>query len=432
MRIWSTQTLSIVGSTLAGVGVAVHVYLRTADARWLGALAAVQSVPFLVMAPVLGRLDRYSRRSMLLVGDCIAVVGPAFALVLAVSGRLAVWHLVVAGLLSGVGNAVQSPAASAVVPALVPAASPELLARANGLFQLGPAAGIVIGPAVATPLVAWFGVEAVLLADVATFVIAATATWLTPFDDAPDVRSVKDDRSWRAAFGWLRTDGQALVALLVAMGIVNFLLAFFNIGVLAVATDVGGAPLAGLAVALGGLAMVGSSLLTGRVGVAARPVRVFAVGLSMTGLGCVVTSLRPWFPLVVVGVMIALAPVSILSAGVATVFHTRVPVSMHGRVFAVRGTIARSLDPIGAVIAGFVIAELAAPTMRPGGAGASAVGWLLTVGAARGAALVLLCVGVALTLVAIAIGRSRRLRELDRAPAADAARVRTASSAATA
>ena len=126
---------------------------------------AVTSAPFLVVAPFLARFDRRSRRSMLLAGDCLAASGPVLALALALSGRLAVWHLVVAGLLSGIGNAVQTPAASAVVPALmtVGSDSPELLARANGLFQLGPAAGIVIGPAVATPLVAWFGVQAVLL-----------------------------------------------------------------------------------------------------------------------------------------------------------------------------------------------------------------------------------------------------------------------------
>jgi DHA3 family macrolide efflux protein-like MFS transporter len=417
--ICSTQALSIVGSTLSSIGVAVYVYLETGDPRWLGALMGVTAAPFVVMAPLLALLDRRSRRSMLLLGDCLAATGPVLALTLALAGRLELWHLVVAGLLSGIGNAVQAPAASAVVPALVPSGSPETLARANGLFQLGPAAGIVVGPAVATPLVAWFGVEAVLLVDVVTFAIAVAATLLTPFADAVDERPVADDDgSWRAALGWLWSEGRALVVLLVAMGVVNFLLSFFNVSMLAVSTDVGGAALAGVAVALGGVAMIGGSFATGRVGVATRPVRVFAAALSVTALGCGLAALRPWFPLVVVGVVVALAPVSLVNAGVATLFHTRVPVGLHGRVFAVRSTIARSLDPIGAVIAGLVIAEIAAPAMSDGGAGASAFGWVLTTGPERGAALVLLCAGFGLLVVAIVIGTDRRLRPLDRPPAA--------------
>lgn len=402
----------MVGSTLSGIGVAVHVYLATGDTRWLGLLAAVQAVPFLVAAPFLAHLDRWSRRSMLIAGDCIAAVGPITALVLAMAGRLEVWHLVVVGFIGGMGNAVQAPAASAVVPALV---GPESLARANGLFQLGPAAGTVIGPALATPLVAWFGFESVLAVDVATFMLAVGTTIATPFDDVDDVTAVSDDGSWSAAFGWLRTSGRPLVLLLLAMGLVNFLLSFFNLGLLAVATDVGGAA-AGVAVAFGGVAMIVGSFWIERTGVEERPTRAFAVSLLFIGIGSAITGLRPSFPLVVVGVVVALSPCAILNAGVATLFHRRVPPSMHGRIFAVRSTLARSLDPVGSVVAGFVVASWAAPAMAPGGRLAGPLGPVLGVGEDRGAALVLVLVGVALAGVAGWLAVSRGLAMLNPPP----------------
>jgi DHA3 family macrolide efflux protein-like MFS transporter len=416
-RIWSTQTLSVVGSTLSGIGVAVHVYIETGDPRWLGVLTAFAAAPYVLVAPALGRLDRCSRRAMLLLGDGLAAAGPVIALALAVAGRLEVWHLVLAGFLTGVGNAVQTPSLSAVVPVLVPEASPAVLARANGLFQVGPAAGIVVGPALATPLVAWFGVEAVLVVDVITFVIAVAATAMTRFGADAVVRVAADgsgdDGSWRAAFGWLRSEGRPLLVLLVVMGFVNFALSFFNVSYLALATDVGGAALAGTAVALGGMGMIVGSLMTGSVGLDRRPVRVFAVGLVVMGAGCVTAAIRPWFALVVVGVVIALAPVSMLSAGVATLFQTRVPARMHGRVFAVRSTMGRSLDPIGSAVAGFVIADVAAPTMRAGGAGAGVLGGVLGVGAERGAALVLLVAGLTIGALGCWVGVNGRLGELD-------------------
>lgn len=49
-------------------------------------------------------------------------LGPAVALLLAVSGRLEVWHLLLASMIAGFGNAVQAPAAAASVPQLVDAA----------------------------------------------------------------------------------------------------------------------------------------------------------------------------------------------------------------------------------------------------------------------------------------------------------------------
>ena len=58
--VWAGQCLSTIGSTLSGVGVAVYVYLETGDATWLGVLAAVSALPFLV---VTARSRRASERS---------------------------------------------------------------------------------------------------------------------------------------------------------------------------------------------------------------------------------------------------------------------------------------------------------------------------------------------------------------------------------
>lgn len=415
-RVWATQTLSIIGSTVSAIGVAVHVYVETGDARWLGALTAVAAAPYLLVAPLLGRLDRFDRRTTLIAGDVVAAIGPVLALTLAFTGRLEVWQLVAAGFLTGIGNAVQTPASNAAVPALLDNPSTEQLARANGLFQLGPAAGIVLGPALATPLVAWFGVEAVLLVDVVTFTAAIATVAVTRFADPtvdPRFAGVPDDGSWGVAIGWLRREGRALLALLAAMGVINFLLVFFNVSLLALASDVGGTASAGLVVALGGVAMVAGGLVTGALGVGHRPIRILAIALGSVSAGCVIASLRPSLPFVIVGVMVALAPVTVVNAGMATLFQTRVPASMHGRVFAVRSTISRSLDPIGALVAGIVITDVAAPAMRPGGPAGGLLGDVLGTGAERGAALVMLVTGVALAALALGVASSRRLATLD-------------------
>ena len=337
------------------------------------------------------------------------MVGPATALGLALAGDLEVWHLAVAGFLGGLGTAFQFPAAQASIPALVDA---EVLDRANGLCQLGPAVGVVVGPVLAAPLVAWWGIEAVLLVDVATFGVAVLATWATPFDDVVGETSIDDDGSWRAVRLWLRGDGRPFVTLLGVMAGVNFLLAFFNVSFLVIATELGGVSRAGLALGAGGAAMIVGSLVSAKRGVAADRIGTFSRGMIVVGAGLLFASLFESLFLVVVGVVIALAAVPAVNAAVSTVYHEGVPPSMYGRMFGLRTSLGRALEPLGAVAAGFLVADLAEPAMSSGGALAPTSGVVFGTGPGRGAALVLGGVGTLLVVAGLRLGRSRVRRLL--------------------
>lgn len=414
LTVWFGQTVSTVGSTLSGVGVGVFVFVETGDAAWLGVLAALASIPYVVTAPLLSLTDRWTRRTTMIAADTFAVLAPAAALLLAFAGRLEIWHLAVAGFLGGVGSSFQFPAVQAAIPALV---APDALGRANGLMQLGSAVGIVLGPVLATPLVAWWGIEAVLVADLATFVVAVVATAAVRFDDPPRDPGTVDDGSWSALRAWLAADGRPIVVLLATMAGVNFLLAFFNVSVVVVATELGGVASVGLVMGAAGAAMIAGSLVGARRGVADDRIGTCSFGLVLAGVGFVVASIRPSFPLLVVGVVLALGSVPLLSAAVSTVFHERVPTSMHGRMFGLRTSIGRALEPVGAITAGVVVSRLAEPAMADGGALASSLGPIAGVGPGRGAAVVLLAVGVGLAGAGLRPGASTTRRALRHVPA---------------
>ena len=409
MTVWSGQLLSAIGSSLSGVGVAVYVFVETGSAAWLGVLGALASVPFLLTAPLLTLTDRFSKRSVMIWADTFAVIGPAIAFVLALTGRLEILHLAVAGFLGGVGTSFQWPAAQAAIPALV---EPDVLDRANGLNQLGPAIGIVLGPVLATPLVAWWGIEAVLLVDLITFAIAVGTTLMVPFDDATDASNVADDGSWRALWAWLRTDGRPLIVLLAVMASVNFFMAFFNVSLLVLATELGGVARAGLVLGAGGAAMIIGSLVSARRGVGPDRIGTFSRGLMVAGVGFVIASAYPSFALVIVGVVIALGAVPAVQAAVSTVYHERVPASMYGRMFGLRTSLGRALDPVGAVMSGVVVAHVAEPAMAEGGSLSGSVGAIIGTGTGRGAALVLAIVGLILVWVGAWLARSKIRQQL--------------------
>ncbi len=415
ITIWIGQTASGIGSVVAAIGVAVHVFVETGNAAWLGLLSALTAAPFALTGPLMGLVDRIPRRTTMIVGDAIAASGSVVALALAIAGSLEVWHLAVAGFVGGLGSSFQFPASQAAIPSLV---APEALGRANGLVQLGPAAGIVLGPVVATPLIAWWGVEAVLIVDVITFAIAIGTVIAVRFVDVDDGTASDDTGRWGAVWTYLRGDGRPIATLLLVMAVVNFCLAFFNIALLTIATEVGGVARAGVPLGAAGLAMIATSAVLGSRGVPARPIRAFAIALGGLAAGCLVAASRPSFALVVVGAVVAVVAVPVVQAGVATLFHEHTPSRMHGRVFGLRSAIGRALEPVGSVLAGVVIARAATPSMLDGGALEPVLGPVLGTGAGRGAAVVLVATALAIaTLAAWLVASS--LREAFDAPGVD-------------
>lgn len=413
LTVWFGQTVSFVGSAVSGIGVAVWVYLETGSAAWLGVLAALAALPVLLSGPFLPIVDRVPRRRMMLVADSIASLGTIVALALAVAGRLEVWHVAIAAFVGGVGSTFQFPAFQAAVPLLV---DREALGRANGLNQLGPTLGVVVGPVVATPLVAWWGITAVLVVDVVTFLVALACTVSTRFGGAPELPVTTgtgsvtdvalDDGSWAGVAAFLRGDGRPLVVLLVAMAIANFFLAVFNVAIIGLATTVAGAAQAGLVLGAGGASMLATTILMGAMGVSRRRVRMFAGALVTVGVGCVVAASRPGTAWLVVGVVVALGTVPAVSATLSTIYHERVPPQMQGRVFGLRAAVGRGLEPVGALLGGVVIAAVAEPGMADGALGARTIGRVIGTGADRGAAAVLAVVGLALVAVGVWLARS--------------------------
>ena len=414
--VWAGQTVSAIGSSLSGVGVAVYVFLETGSAAWLGLLTALAALPYVVTGPFMGLVDRFPRRTVMIAADAVAAVGPVVALGLALTGRLAVWHLAVAGLIAALGDSIQVPAAQAAVPALVP---PAALGRANGLVQLGPAVGVVIGPALATPVVAWWGIEAILLIDVATFLVAVTATSLVRFGDATDPTGappVDDDGSWRTMWAWLSSTGRPLLVMLTVSMVVNLCTSFFNVASVALATDVAGPARAGLVFAAGGVAMVVGSLIVGTRGIPRRRVRAAGVSLAVAGIGAVIVGSHPSLQMLIVGTVVLMAAIPVLNAIGATLYHERVPASMQGRVFGIRLAIARALIPVGSLAAGLLVSRVAAPAMSDGGVGARWLGPLIGEGSERGSALVVIAVGLAIALIGAWVARSWVAEALDEQP----------------
>ena len=141
----------------------------------IGTLAAVQTLPFLLLSIPLGLLaDRVSRRRLMVLAEALRALSLVALLAMAVSGHLSIVWLAVLGFIGAVGTVGFSVAAPALVPALVPR---ELLPRANARLELARSAAFAAGPALAGALVSWAGAPAAFVLAAVLSVSAVGVLW---------------------------------------------------------------------------------------------------------------------------------------------------------------------------------------------------------------------------------------------------------------
>ncbi|MDQ6881743.1 MAG: MFS transporter [Pseudomonadota bacterium] len=153
----------------------VAVLALGAGAGEIGLLAALQTLPFLLLSIPLGLLaDRLSRRRLMVVAEGLRALSLVAMLAMVWSGHLSIAWLGVLGFLGAVGTVGFSVAAPALVPALV---SRDLLARANGRIELARSAAYAAGPALAGALVAWAGASGAFVLAAVLSMLAVALLW---------------------------------------------------------------------------------------------------------------------------------------------------------------------------------------------------------------------------------------------------------------
>lgn len=141
----------------------------------IGTLAALQTLPFLLLAIPLGLLaDRNPRRRLMVAAEVLRALSLLALLAMTLTGWLSLAALGVLGFIGAVGTVGFSVAAPALVPALVPA---HQFAVANSRIELARSAAYAAGPALAGALVAWAGASTAFVLAAVLSAAAVALLW---------------------------------------------------------------------------------------------------------------------------------------------------------------------------------------------------------------------------------------------------------------
>ena len=378
--LWSGMCVSLLGDGLFLVAMAWQVYELSNAPAALAMVGISMTVPTIVLLLVGGVVsDRVDRRKVMICADAVRCLAGAVLAVLALSGTLALWHIVVLVAFYGAGAAFFGPAFDSVVPEVLPASE---LPQANSLDQfIRPIALRMLGPAAGGVLIEIVGVGAAFAIDSASFAVSAACVLLmSPRRRRATGAETTLVADMREGFAFVRskvwlwgTFGAAAIAYLLFMGPAEVLLPYV------VKNELGGSAAdLGIVFAAGGLGSVACALIMGQRGIPRRDVTFMYAAwtlatLAVAGYGF---STSVWHLMVA-----SVAFNALETAGTivwATIKQKHVPTVLLGRVSSLDWLISIGLLPLSFALTGPVSGAIGVQATL---VGAAIVGGVITLGA---------------------------------------------------
>ena len=341
--------------TLAAVPIVAVLMLKAGPGE-IGVIAAVQSLPFLLLSIPLGLLaDRMSRKKLMLMSELLRVCALMVLIGAMLLDQISVPLLACVGFLASVGTVGFSVSAPSLVPALV---GSQHLAKANGRLELARSMAFAGGPALAGALIAWMGASTsfVLSLMLSLAAVGFLRQIQEPIRQAPPDRHPWLELKDGAHFVWSHPLLKPILFTSVAWNISWFVLQAIYVPY-AIRTLGMGSSEVGLTMACYGVGMIAGSLMASRM-VSLMPFgKAILLGPFFSVLAASVMASTHWLPSVAVAgfayFLFGFGPI-IWTITSTTLRQSVTPNVMMGRVTAINIVAGTGARPLGALLGGFV------------------------------------------------------------------------------
>ncbi len=409
LLLWSTQSLSALGSSMTGYALVLWLYRESGSALETALLSVCSYAPYVLMSIFAGALsDLWDKKRTMLICDLLAAVSTVGVLVLLKTGQLSPWHMYLLNAVSGLMNTVQQPASEVAATLLVPK---EHYQRTSGLRSLSGSLNTLLHPVLASALFAFSGMDLVIAVDLATFSLAfLTLLFFIRIPKAPESERPRESLLASAGEGlrWLR-GGPLIMYLIFFLACINLVASAYNAALpaLLLSRENGGETVFGLV-----NATVGAASLIGSAAASLLPAskdRVRAICLCLflamsTENFLLAFGRTP--ALWCLGAVLGWLPIPLMNAHMDVIFRTRIPAGMQGRVFSCRNTLQFFTIPVGYLLGGVLVDQVFEPLMS-----AQAGGLLVSLfGSGKGSGAALLFFVLGLSGVAVCLVFYRLLR----------------------
>lgn len=361
--LWFGLVISNSGAWMQMVAQGWLVYELTDSPFYLGLVGTARAFAMIILPPFGGVLaDRVARLRLLKITRFVSLGFALLMAVLVATDLVQVWHIFVLSLLSGMVEAFDQPARTALLPNLV---RKEDLSRAIGLNSAAWQGSALFGPTLAGVLIATVGIEAAFFAHAASYVSVLAALYL--MRDVPEradehliKRGIGED-----LFAGLRyVRSSRMILLLLGLAVVTSvfgrsyqqLLPVFSRDVL----DSGSSGLGIMMSAPGAGTMLGAVLISA-LGDFQHKGRALFLAMLVFSLTIVAFTLSRGFVASVALLFVAGFASLLFNTMLSTMMQLEIEDQMRGRVMSLQTVAFQGFSPFGGLLAGAVATEIGTP-----------------------------------------------------------------------
>ena len=403
--IWSTQSLSQLGSAMTQFALTLWMYEKTGSALSTATLSICTYAPYVIMSIFAGAItDKFDKKKTMLICDLLAALTTVLVFVLYKTDALLMWHLYLINAFSGLMNTVQQPASEVAYALIVPK---EHYQKTSGFQSLSRSLISIGNPLLAAALYGLAGLDVVIAVDLVSFAIAFLALLL--FIRLPEIENkpAENDNVLKLAREGLKflKDTPLILTVILFMSGVNLTASAFDAVLPALVIPTKGNGIYGIVTACSGVAMVLGSFLPMVLPKPKDRVRViYLTMLFALGIENFLLAFSRSTVLWCIGQIIGWIFVPLMAANQNVIMRNNIPMELQGRVYACRNTLQFFTIPIGLFLGGFFVDHICEPFMA---ARSSAPFWTALFGSGKGsgAALMMFILGVGGTLLCVTSGQ---------------------------
>lgn len=365
LLLWSTQTLSSLGSGMTNYALVVWSYGQTGSALSTALLTICTYTPYVLVSIFAGALtDRWDKKKTMLLADSYAALCTVMVLVLLQTGSLRIWHLYLLNALNGLMNTVQQPASDVAISLLTP---PEYYQKVSGLRSFSGSLNSILTPVLATAVLAFAGLRAVIYFDLLTFVIAASVLLFFIKIPAPPQTIEKKEPVLSLAKNGLSylLRNRGILDIILFLAFINLTASMFDAALPALLLPrVNGEQLLGTVNAVSGIAMLAGSILVSLLPAPKSRVRMIMSTLLLSmGTENFILAFGKTLPVWCIGAFLGWIGIPLMNANMDVLMRSNIPISMQGRVYAARNSLQFFTIPLGYFLGGLLIDKVFEPFM---------------------------------------------------------------------
>ncbi|MDE5557594.1 MAG: MFS transporter [Ruminococcus sp.] len=401
--LWITQSFSALGSAMTNFALVIWIYQQSGSALTTAMLAVCSYAPYVIMSIFAGAVsDKWNKKIIMLVCDSFSAVCTVAVMILLKNNCLQVWHLYVINSLNGLMNTIQQPASDVALTLLV---SEKYYQKTSGMRSFSNSLVTVLTPAFASALLAFAGIKAVIIFDLATFTTAFVV--LLFFIEIPEIKKENKEvenilQSVRNGILWLN-ENKGILWLMLFLSAINFIASIYESALPAMILSKSDETALGIVNSCVGIATLIGSIIVTFIPEPKNRVKVICSCLffSMSTENFMLAFGEN--PVVwCIGALCGWIFIPLMNANMDVIFRTHIPADMQGRIYSVRNTLQFFTIPLGYFLGGFLLDNVFEPFVS--GFSGTEKG--------DGASLLFFVIGIVGVVVCFVFSRNRHIRKM--------------------